>query len=79
MIFHDYEKVLKQLDCWASEARAVARAKSGLDDKIEILRFQNSLFEVRSKLRLYIFTAEDVSKYVFTTEQENVLVARLPD
>lgn len=77
MVFQEYETVLKQLDRWANEAKAVAKTVWDLEDKVEFLRFHDSLREARVKLRRHIFTAEDVSKYDFTTEQEDVLVAHL--
>lgn len=76
MILHEYETVLKQLDLWAKEARAVAKTKLSLSDKIELIRFQDKLGEVRRELRLHIFVAENISKYCFSTEQEDVLVAK---
>lgn len=77
MVLAEYEEVLKQLDKWASEARAVSRAQPDLDSKMEMLRFHDTLREVGAKLRLHYFQAEDASKYDFLTEEESVLVAHL--
>lgn len=75
MKIDEYEGVLKQLDRWAQEAKAVSVAMVSLQDKIELQRFKNILLETRRQLLLYIFTAKDVSGFKFVTEQEDVLVA----
>lgn len=70
MTLEKYEEVLKQLDRWAEEARAISRTKTCLDDKLQFIRFHDVLRDTRAKLRLHYFDAEDASKYVFTTKLE---------
>jgi hypothetical protein len=63
-----YEQVLKQIDRWAQEAGACARAKSDLDEKVSMHKFRKMLEEVRARLRVHYFDAEDVHKFIYAHE-----------
>jgi len=70
-----YEKVLKLLDRWASETRAVSSAANSLDDKLHYHKFLQELETVRRSLRLHYHDAEDVSQHTFRWKSEHVLKA----
>jgi hypothetical protein len=58
-----FEAMLKKLDKWGCEARAASKDMPDLDGKLRMTRLQNALQDVRSKLRVVYFEAEDLHKH----------------
>ena len=63
MTSNDLGTTLKNLDLWATEARAASLLAVGLADKLNLRRLQKSLENARNILRLQVFAVEDLAEY----------------